>query len=190
MATTGSPVKVRSLTTVGTPWQGTYLSDYANDLIPMSKCQGDAFCEARMTELKARVTQLMSGSGREVNTAFLMGKSGWNEFQSGVLDQIPVVLLGGKKFTVQGTADPSVWPNDGIVALDSALAKDIGDPVLPHRRCHTFDDTHSIVISNEAGLPWGTALTWDPAAFEVIRQAIEDAPTALDGANREGCPAS
>ncbi|MFM8600290.1 MAG: esterase/lipase family protein [Mycobacterium sp.] len=190
MATTSSPVKVRSLTTVGTPWQGTYLSDYANDLIPMSKCQGDAFCEARMTEIKARVTQTMSGSGREVNTAFLMGKSGWNEFQSGVLDQIPVVLLGGKKFTVQGPADPAVWPNDGIVALDSALAKDVGDPVLPHRRCHTFDDTHSIVISNAAGLQWSTALTWDPAAFEVIRQALEDAPTALSGANREGCPAS
>lgn len=190
MATTGSPVKVRSLTTIGTPWQGSFLVDYANDLIPMSKCQGDTFCETNMSEFKTRVTQLMSGSGREVNKGFLMGRGGWNEFQSGVLDQIPVVLIAGKKFTVPNPADPGVWPNDGIVALDSALADEVGDPVLPHRRCHTFDDTHSIVMSDKAGLAWSTALTWDPAALEVIHQAIEDAPRALDGANREGCPAA
>lgn len=193
MATTSSPVKVRSLTTIGTPWQGSYLSDYANDLISSSQCRGDAFCERQMSEFKPLVTQLMSGSGREVNKAFLMGKTGWNEFQSGVLDQIPVVLLGGNRFTApnaQGPADPAVWPNDGTVALDSALAKDIGDPVLPHRRCHTFDDTHSIFVSDRAGLEWSTALTWDPAAFEVIRQALEDAPRALSGPNREGCPAA
>ncbi len=33
LTTTNSPVHVRSLTTIGTPWQGSYLSDYANDLM-------------------------------------------------------------------------------------------------------------------------------------------------------------
>ena len=41
LATTNSVVKIRSLTTIGTPWQGSYLSDYANDLIPLSECTGD-----------------------------------------------------------------------------------------------------------------------------------------------------
>lgn len=189
LATTGSTVKIRSLTTIGTPWQGSYLSDYANDLIPLSECMGDKLCESAMKQFKERVLQLMAGSGREVNKSFLMGKGGWNEFQSGVLDQIPVVLIAGKKFNLPGPANPGVWPNDGIVATESALAKSISDPVLPHRSCHVFDDTHSIFVSDTAGLDWKTALTWDPQVFEVLRQAIDDAPKALDSANRQGCPA-
>jgi pimeloyl-ACP methyl ester carboxylesterase len=187
LATTNSPVKIRSLTTIGTPWQGSYLSDYANDLIPLTECQGDKLCEAGMKEFRPLVLQLMSGSGREVNKAFLMGSGGWNQFQSGVLDKIPVTLIAGDKFKVPGPANPAVWPNDGLVSLESALAKGINDPVLPHRHCYSFDDTHSIFVSNEAGLEWKTALTWDPKVFDVIHQAIQDGPKAMDSANREGC---
>ena len=187
LASTGSKVNIRSLTTIGTPWQGSYLSDYANDLIPITECQGDKFCETGMKEFRPVVIQLMSGSGREVNKAFLMGKNGWNEFQAGVLDKIPVTLIAGDRFKLPGPANPGVWPNDGLVAQESALAAGIGDPVLPHRSCHTFDDTHSIFVSNQAGMEWKTALTWDPAVFEVIDKALKDAPTALEGPNREGC---
>ena len=188
LATTDSKVQVRSLTTVGTPWQGPYLSDYATDIITLSECRGDKLCESGMKVFKDRVLQLTAGSGREVNKNFLTGKNGWNEFQSGELDTIPVVLIAGKKFTVPGPANPGVWPNDGLVAEESALAKNVSDPVLPHRRCYAFDDTHSIFVSDTAGLEWKTALTWDPQVFEVLRQAIDDAPKALDGTNREGCP--
>ena len=189
LATTDSPVKIRSLTTIGTPWQGSYLSDYANDLIPLTECKGDKFCEAGMKEFRPLVIQQMSGSGREVNKAFLMGKNGWNDFQSGVLDKVPVVLIAGEKFKLPGPANPAVWPNDGLVALESGLAKGISDPVLPHRRCYTFDDTHSIFVSNQAGLDWKTALTWDPRVLDAINQAIEDAPKAMEAANRQDCPA-
>ena len=190
LASTDSPVRVRSLTTLGTPWQGSYLSDYANGLVPLSDCLGDKFCESAMKDMKTEVQRLMAGSGREVNQAYLMGENGWNEFQSGVLDQIPVVLIGGKKFTKEGPVNSAVWPNDGLVALQSALAADISDPVLPHRRCHVFDDTHSIYVSNLAGMDWQTALTWDPEVLDAVHAAIENAPGALDGPNREGCPAA
>ena len=63
----------------------------------------------------------------------------------------------------------------------------MGDPVLPHRRCHTFDDTHSIFVSDQAGLDWNTALTWDPQVLEVLHQSIQEAPKALEGPNRQGC---
>jgi pimeloyl-ACP methyl ester carboxylesterase len=192
LAGTNSALKVRSLTTIGTPWQGSYLSDYANDAVPLSDCLGDRLCEDAMKGLKAEVLRLLSGSGREVNQAYLMGvmgADGWNQFQTGVLDKIPVVLIGGSRFTRPGQVNPAVWPNDGFVALRSALATDVGDPVLPHRRCYTFDDTHSIYASNAAGLDWKTALTWDPQVFDVLHNAIEDAPKALDAANRQDCPA-
>ncbi len=187
LATTNAPITVRSLTTIGSPWQGTYLSDYANDLIPLAECQGDKLCEGAMRDFRVRTLKLMSGSGREANKAFLMGSNGWNQFQSGVLDKIPVTLIAGKKFTLPGPANPAVWPNDGIVAEESALAKSISEPVLPHRRCYSFDDTHSIFVSDQAGLEWKTALTWDPQVFDVIHQSIQDAPKALEGANRQGC---
>jgi hypothetical protein len=190
LAATDSPVKIRSLTTIGTPWQGSYLSDYANDQITIAECKGDKFCESDMKLFKGRVQETIAGSGREVNKGFLMGangKSGWNQFQSGVLDKIPVVLIAGNKFTLPGPANPAVWPNDGLVAEDSALAKGIGDPVLPHRRCHVFDDTHSIFVSDQAGLEWKMALTWDPRVFEVVHQAIQDAPKAMEAPNRQGC---
>jgi pimeloyl-ACP methyl ester carboxylesterase len=190
LATTGSKVKTRSLTTIGTPWQGSYLSDYANGLIPLTDCVGDSFCETSMKTFKEEVQRTMAGSGREVNQAFLMGKDGWNQFQSGVLTNIPVVLIAGKKFTLPGPGNPAVWPNDGIVSLQSALAKNLTDPVLPHRRCFTFDDTHSIYVSNAAGMEWKTALTWDPAVLEVVHQAIADGPKAMGSANRQDCPAA
>lgn len=185
---TGSPVHIRSLTTIGTPWQGSYVSDYANDITPLSDCLGDAFCEHAMTGTKAEVLRLMSGSGREVNQGYLMGAGGWNEFQAGVLDAIPVVLIGGDRFTMPGAVNPTVWPNDGFVATSSELATDISDRVLPHRRCVRFDDTHSIFISDSNGLPWDTALTWDPRVLEALGTAIEDAPGALSTPSRLGCP--
>lgn len=170
---TGSPLRIRSLTTLGTPWEGGFLADYANGTTPLADCLGDALCEANMIAFKTEVEQLMTGSGREVTQRYLMGPGGWNEFQAGVLDDIPVVLIAGDRFTRPEPVNPMVWPNDGLVARRSALAPDVSDRVLPQRRCFTFDDTHSIFVSNEAGLPWDTALTWDPRVHDVVRGAID-----------------
>ncbi|MGD9619830.1 MAG: alpha/beta fold hydrolase [Mycolicibacterium sp.] len=183
----GSPLRIRSLTTLGTPWQGSYLSDYANGLSPLSDCAGDAFCEQAATAMQAEVTRLQSGSGREVNKGYLMGPHGWNEYQAGVLDRIPVVMIAGTRFTRPGPVSPSTWPNDGLVARNSALAVDVGDRVLPHRRCVEFDDAHSIFVADAVGLPWETALTWDARVFGVVRGAIESADSALQSPNRQGC---
>ena len=171
-----SPVAIRSLTTIGTPWQGSFLSDYANGITPRSDCLGDRLCETGMDGMKAEVERLVAGSGREVNQAFLMGAGGWNEAQAGVLDGVPVTLIAGDRFAAPaGRANPTVWPNDGIVAEWSALATDISERVLPNRRTFTFDDTHSIFVSNAVGLPWETGLTWDPRVLEVVRGAIDTA---------------
>ena len=189
LATTGSPVKVRSLVTVGTPWQGSYLTDYANGSVPLADCVGDQFCETQMRGYVKDVAQVYpSGSAHELGANYLTGPNGWNEFQAGVLDAIPVTLIGGNHFMRQGAAAQQVWPNDGIVALRSALAVDVDDSVLPHRRCYAFDATHSDYVSMIANLPRDTALTWDPRVLDAVNAAIENAPTALSGPNREGCP--
>ena len=118
-----------------------YLSDYANGILPLTDCLGDTFCENAMKGFKDEVLRLMAGSGREVNQAFLMGKNGWNDFQSGVLDKVPVVLIGGKKFTKPGQVNPAVWPNDGLVALQRRAGQGrqrpgTAAPALLHLRRH------------------------------------------------------
>ncbi len=189
LSDSNTPVKVRSLTTIGTPWQGSYLSDYANNTVPLSDCLTDQFCESQMKGFAKDITAVyVSGSAREVGQAYLMGPRGWNQVQAGALEKIPVTLIAGVRFTRPGPANAAVWPNDGIVALRSALAVDIDDAVLPHRRCHTFDDTHSDFVSTLANLSADTALTWDPRVLDVVSGAINDAPTALDEPNRQGCP--
>jgi hypothetical protein len=184
-----SAVKVRSLTTIGTPWQGSYLSDYANGTVPLSDCLDDEFCVEQMTGFVKDITRVyVSGSAREVGQAYLMGPRGWNQVQTGEIDSIPVTLIAGDRFTKPGRTNAGVWPNDGIVALRSALAVDIDDAVLPHRRCYRFDDTHSDYVSKIANLADDTALTWDPRVLDVVSTAINDSATALDEPNRQGCP--
>ena len=188
LITAGSQLKVRSLTTIGTPWQGSYLADYADGGVRLSDCLGDQFCEAQMTGFVKDVAQVyVSGSAHELGQAYLSGAKGWNQFQAGALANIPVTVIGGNRFTKPGTADPMVWPNDGIVALRSALAVGIDASVLPHRRCYTFDATHSDYVSMIANLPKDTALTWDPRVLDAVTSAIEDAPKALDAPDRQGC---
>lgn len=185
---TGSPIRIRSLTTIGTPWQGSFLSDYANGITPLSDCLGNTFCQSSMQAFKETVDNLMTGAGREVNQRYLTGPDGWNAFQAGVLDHIPVTLIAGARFTAAGPVNPLVWPNDGIVARRSALATDVDGAVLPHRRCAAFDeDTHSIYISDTVGLAWETALTWDPRVFGAVREAIDTADGALATPDRQGC---
>ena len=67
LATTGSPVKVGSLVTVGTPWQGSYLADFANGSVPLADCAGDQFCENQMRGYLKDVAQVYpSGSAHEL----------------------------------------------------------------------------------------------------------------------------
>ncbi|WP_264005418.1 esterase/lipase family protein [Mycolicibacterium sphagni] len=185
---TGSPVLVRSLTTIGTPWQGSYLANYAEGSVALSACQGDPFCESQMKGYARDIAAVyLSGSARELAQPYLTGAKGWNTFQAGVLDDIPVTLIGGKRYTHPDPADAAVWPNDGVVELRSALARDVDDSVLPHRRCRIVDDTHSDYVSMITNLKRDTALTWDPRVLDAVTAAIDGAPKALDGPNRDGC---
>jgi hypothetical protein len=145
-------------------------------------------CESQMTGYARDIAAaFVSGSARELSQAYLMGIGGWNQWQAGVLADIPVVLIAGNRFTKPGAVNPAVWPNDGIVALRSALAQDIEDAILPRRRCYTFDDTHSDYVSMVAQLPPTTSLTSDPRVLEAVAAAVGSAPQGREAPNRDGC---
>lgn len=149
---------------------------------------GEESCTTTLTEAKkAAEAGQLPGSAPEASRANLDGADGWNERQGQVLDEIPVTLIGGGYFEHAGGI-PEVWPNDDFVALSSALATGASDRVLPHRACVTRPDVHSIFFADALGLPWSVGLTWDPVVLDAVNAAVADADTALDAANRSGCP--
>jgi pimeloyl-ACP methyl ester carboxylesterase len=165
-----SPLTIRTLTTIGTPWTGGFSADYAAGDIPLAECNGDPTCEKSMTEFAELVAASSEGAGEEVTAAYLAGPGGWNERQGDALAGIPVVVIGGDYFAMPG--NPQVWPNDGLVALRSALAEDVPEAVVAHPESHTFPDVHSIYFSHVLGLEWERALTWDPDVLAVVQRAI------------------
>ena len=180
----GDGPSIASLTTVGSPWEPVMLGDFEPDQDPSVACDGNQAC------LLFQGAGLSSPSVVSEMLPFVQKGNfvPWTQEQVGVLDGIPVTLIGGTYFTKEG-GSPKTWPNDAVVQIDQALAKSVSDEVLPHRSCHPFPDTHSLYVSAIVKEPEQTALTWDPRVTEVIIAGISGASTALDGENRVGCPA-
>lgn len=162
---------VRRLVTIGTPWQGGFTADYAAGLLPLAAAAGDAGTAQIMTEFASLAATASSGASEQITHPFLCDPGGWNDRQAGALDSIPVTLIAGDHFRHDG-GDPAVWPHDGLVALPSGLATDVPTTVLPDRTVHRFPDVHSIYFADRFGLPWESALTWDPAVLRVVVGAL------------------
>jgi len=167
----GSAVRVRSLTTLGTPWHGAFGLRYLAGEIDISACAGDAWCEQMMAAAVAEAAARDLGLCAQNTSRYLDGPHGWNPAQSGVLDEVPVLLIGGDRFT-NTAGDPQLWPFDGYVSLHSALASDVDDTVLPNRRQMIRPDTHSIVVSRQLGLADETGLTADPEVLAAVAEFI------------------
>lgn len=183
LKSSGDGPRVASLTTVGSPWAPVMIGDFGAGQDPSTACDGNEPClvfQGGALSVPTVVNEMLP---------FVQAANfePWTLQQAGVLDGIPVTLIGGTYFTKEGGSSRR-WPNDAVVQIDQALATSVPDDVLPHRTCHSFPDTHSLTVSALAGAPEQTALTWDPQVTEAIIAGINAAPTALGGANRTGCP--
>lgn len=179
----GDGPRILSLTTVGSPWEPVMLGDFEPGQDPSTACEGNKACLAFQTPL-LQVPTIVDEMLPFVQKA-QMGT--WTQEQAGVLEGIPVTLIGGTYFTKDG-GSPEKWPNDGVVQIDASLAKSVSDAVIPLRACHSFPDTHSLAVSAVVGAPEETALTWDPQVSQAIIDGINAAPTASADSNRAGCP--
>lgn|GEM_PF-1730516 len=83
-----------------------------------------------------------------------------------------MLTIGGNHFDTSGLS--RVWPHDGLVALQSALADNVSANVLSTHRPLTFPNVHSIFFANALDLPWDLALTWNPLVLEAVIEAIEN----------------
>ncbi len=170
----GGAVRVRSLTTLGTPWMGSFVAEVANDLIDLAVAAGDVRTETIIDEFRLLLAGVSEGAGVEVTPQHLAAPGGWNDQQAGALDGIPVTLVAGDWFQADG-GNRHAWPHDGLVSVSSALAEGISPDVVEPRATHLFPDVHSIFFADQFGLPWDRALTWNPAVADVVLAAISRA---------------
>ena len=168
-----SPVAVRSLTMLGTPNNGSVPGSYTWGEFTKADCMGNSFSEKFNESWVTYAAQADLGLNREDTFRYLDGPPGWNSAQIGYLDGIPVTLLAGTYFTAED-GDPRMWPYDGITSRYSAWAQGVSDAVIPQRTYWEAPLTHSIFVSDAAGLDWQTALTWNVGALARVHQAIEE----------------
>ncbi len=173
------PVRVMSLTTLGTPWMGSYPLRWAFGEITDADLMGQPFATEMAHAAPGHVREGDLGLAQENTYHYMVGPKGWNAFQVGVLDKIPVYMVGGTWFTAEG-GSPELWPNDGLVTAYSAQAKGLPEAVAPLRRTREFAVTHSIYISDAAGkLPPNTGMTWNDEVLESVHEFL----TSLDAEN-------
>jgi pimeloyl-ACP methyl ester carboxylesterase len=166
-----SPLRVRSLTTIGTPWTGAFPADHRLGDLTRDAIGGDDQVETVLAGFADEASGLPKDSAADqVTYRYLAGPDGWNERQAGVLDDLEVTLVAGDALT--WSASQRVSPNDGLVAAASALGDEVPATVLPRRVTHTFPDAHSVYFCDLLGLPWDRALTWDPDVLDVVIEAI------------------
>ncbi|MEI6448244.1 MAG: hypothetical protein WCO96_10265 [Actinomycetes bacterium] len=181
MRDTRSPVKVRSLNTLGSPWGGTIFADSPDPTDPRAACDEFPICLSLLDVFAEDAPDVITETKLSYITLL-------HNDNAGVLKRIPVTLIAGDAFQKPGGVS-RVWPNDGIVTAESALAGPVPDKVINHRRCHLLTGgTHSIYISRQAGLPDNTGITWNSQVNGWLLDAIRNSSTAFDQPNRVGCP--
>jgi len=173
IASLGIPVGVRSLTTLGTPWMGTFPLRWVYGEIDDVTLAGQQFATKVAHGMKARVGDGDLGLAQENTYHYLVGPGRWNDYQSATLTDIPVHRIGGTWFSAD--ADPELWPNDGLVSRFSALAQGIPDDSSALRSTADFPVTHSIFICDLIGAPWESGMTWNPEVLASVDAFISSA---------------
>ena len=165
IARAGGPVRVRSLTTIGSPWAPPMLREFLHDDPKLSGHEYDIVRTFAGTLLDARPAT------DAVIEQLTVGYEQWAESLAGTLDDVPVTLIGGAAFDLDG-GDPGLWPNDGAIQLSAAIATDVPTRLLPDRTVHVLPLTHSLFVSDMAGLDPSTALTWNPEVGGLVVDAL------------------
>lgn len=183
----GNPLKVRSLSTLGTPWAGVYFSDFIfgdagmPGVVNRSACQNDTACLGNAQTFTQMAWQEFSiGPDAQANTVYLPH---WDMEPANqhVLDDVKVLLFAGGWFKApQAPWNPNVFPNDGLPSTYSAIAASVTNVTLPRRNVMvnmTFDDNlHSAFFCQMFNQPLIQALTFNPVVYDTIHSVLQTLP--------------
>lgn len=183
---TGSPLVVRSLTTLGTPWEGGVLNRIAFGEVPETEMRGSRETETLMAGFRQELATELGLAAQDTHR-YLLGADGWLAAQRGVLEGVPVLLVGGCRLAApsedadggardaSGAPDRSIWPHDGFVSESSALARAVPAGVVDDVTRRSYPLVHSIFVAEVLGRPWQDGLTWNREVLDEVAQFIEAA---------------
>lgn len=155
-----APVAVVSLTSIGTPWLGSFVRHFELESMPMPEPAASyAFS----------IMRHMRQGGRLVAAADAQPL--WSAGKEHGLDGLALTRIAGTYFTGEG--EP--YPHDGMASRASVFATDADPVVFPRAACHEVPDVHSIYFAREMDLPWERSITWDPAVLDLVVEAVQSA---------------
>ena len=157
MRSSGAPVRIISLTSVGTPWLGSFVRHHDLESMPMP-------------EPAASYAYSLMGHMRQGGRLVAQAEAPplWSAGKEHGLDGLALTRVAGTYFT--GAGEP--YPHDGMASRTSVFAVDADPVVFPPASCHEVADVHSISFARVMGLEWERSITWDPRVMDLVIDAI------------------
>ena len=157
MRAAGAPVRIISLTSIGTPWLGSFVRHHDLNSMPMPE-PAASFAYSLMGHIRQ--------GGRLVAQADAPPL--WSAGKEHGLDGLALTRIAGTYFTGEG--EP--YPHDGMASRASVFAAGADSVVFPPASCHEVPDVHSISFARVMDLGWERSITWDPRVMELVVAAI------------------
>jgi triacylglycerol lipase len=157
MRSSGAPARIISLTSIGTPWLGSFVRHHDLESMPMPE-PAASFAHSLMGHMRQ--------GGRLVAEA--AAPPLWSSGKEHGLDGLALTRIAGTYFTGEG--DP--YPHDGMASRASVFALDADPIVFPPASCLEVPDVHSISFARVMDLDWERSITWDPRVMDLVVAAI------------------
>ena len=158
MRAAGARVQIISLTSIGTPWLGSFVRHPDLESMPMPE-PAASFAPSLMGHMR-QGGRLVAGAAAPPL---------WSAGKEHGLDGLALTRIAGTYFN----GDEEPYPHDGMASRTSAFAAG-GDPlVFPPASCHEVPDVHSISFARVMDLEWERSITWDPRVMDLVVAAID-----------------
>lgn len=168
----GSSVRVRSLTSIGTPWMGSFVGKYDASSLPLPPVVAEY-----VSSFILNVRSTVAAEPGSIPT----NQPAWATGYDHVLDGLPLTRIAGAYFPEGDIVDAAgvklgvLEANDGHCTESSALAIDANPVALPPAACFTLPELHSNYLADLLEMPWERSINWSPATYDIVIEAIRRA---------------
>ena len=150
-------VRILSLTSIGTPWLGSFVRHYDVEDMPMPE-PAASYAHSLMGAMR-HGKQLVAAAGTPPI---------WAAGKEHGLEGLRLARIAGTYFT--GVGEP--YPHDGMASRSSTWAVGADPIVFPEATCYEVPGVHSIFFARLMELPLERSITWDPEVVSFVVDAI------------------
>lgn len=155
----GAPVAIVSLSSIGTPWFGSFVRHFDRESMPMPE-PAASYAHSIMGHMRQGGRLVAEGDAPPT----------WYAGKEHGLDGLQLTRIAGTYF--RGDGEP--YPHDGMASRTSAFAEGADPVTFPPAACHEVEGVHSIYFARVMDLSWERSITWDPLVMELVIAAIND----------------